>query len=126
MREQVEARYTSATVEIFLRGQPVAACAPSDRRGHHSTIHAHMPPNHRVATTEWNPQRLIEWAPLRCDPRSGGPLLGLPVDRPHATKHKDDFRVLDFDPEKEYDKQFESQREFLLGNVQFELPHRIP
>ncbi|WMY11040.1 Mu transposase domain-containing protein [Paraburkholderia phenoliruptrix] len=61
-REHVEIRYTSTTVEIFLRGQRIAAHARSDRRGHHSTIRAPMPPNHRAATTEWNPQRLIKWA----------------------------------------------------------------
>jgi transposase len=61
-REQVDVRYTMTTVEIFLRGQRIAAHARSDRRGHHSTITAHMPPNHRTATTEWNPQRLINWA----------------------------------------------------------------
>ncbi|MDN7486057.1 hypothetical protein QZM38_35190, partial [Burkholderia orbicola] len=38
------------------------AHARSERRGHHSTIAAHMPPNHRAATTEWNPQRLLKWA----------------------------------------------------------------
>lgn len=61
-REQVDVRYTKTTVEIFLRGQRIAAHAKNERRGHHTTIAAHMPPNHRAATTEWNPQRLINWA----------------------------------------------------------------
>ncbi|MFC6138534.1 IS21 family transposase [Paraburkholderia silvatlantica] len=61
-REQVDVRHTKTTVEIFLRGQRIAAHARSERRGHHTTIDAHMPPNHRAATTEWNPQRLINWA----------------------------------------------------------------
>ncbi|MDK2661897.1 Mu transposase domain-containing protein [Cupriavidus consociatus] len=61
-REQVDVRYTKGTVEIFHRGQRIAAHARCDRRGHHTTIDAHMPPNHRAATTEWNPQRLLRWA----------------------------------------------------------------
>ncbi|KVR67511.1 IS21 family transposase [Burkholderia ubonensis] len=61
-REQVDVRYTRTSVEIFHRGQRIAAHARSERRGHHSTIAAHMPPNHRAATTEWNPQRLLKWA----------------------------------------------------------------
>ncbi|WP_455289862.1 IS21 family transposase, partial [Cupriavidus necator] len=61
-REQVDVRYTKATVEIFHRGQRIAAHARNDRRGHHTTISAHMPPSHRAATTEWNPQRLLKWA----------------------------------------------------------------
>ncbi|CAB3774442.1 Mu transposase domain-containing protein [Paraburkholderia humisilvae] len=46
-REQVDARSTKTTVDIFLRGQCIAV---------------HMSPNHRAATTEWNPQQQISWA----------------------------------------------------------------
>jgi transposase len=61
-REQVDVRYTQNTVEIFHRGQRIAAHGRSDRRGHHTTIRGHMPAHHQVATTEWNPQRLLRWA----------------------------------------------------------------
>lgn len=61
-REQVDVRYTRTTVEIFHRGQRIAAHARSDRQGHHSTITAHMPAHHQVATTDWNPPRLMKWA----------------------------------------------------------------
>lgn len=61
-REQVDLRYTQHTIEIFHRGQRIAAHARSERRGHHTTIRSHMPVNHQVATTEWNPQRLLRWA----------------------------------------------------------------
>jgi transposase len=37
-REQVDVRYTQNTVEIFHRGQRIAAHGRSDRRGHHTTI----------------------------------------------------------------------------------------
>lgn len=60
-RSQVDVRATSATVEVFHRGQRVAAHARSDRGGH-TTVREHMPPNHRAATTEWNPGRLLNWA----------------------------------------------------------------
>lgn len=61
-REQVDLRYTQNTVEVFHRGQRIAAHGRSERRGHHTTIRSHMPPHHQVATTEWNPQRLLRWA----------------------------------------------------------------
>lgn len=61
-REQVDVRYTQHTIEIFHRGQRVAAHVRSERRGHHTTIRRHMPANHQAATTEWNPQRLLRWA----------------------------------------------------------------
>lgn len=60
-RSQVDVRATSATVEVFHHGQRVAAHARSDRGGH-TTVRDHMPPNHRAATTEWNPGRLLNWA----------------------------------------------------------------
>ena len=60
-RSQVDVRATSATVEVFHRGQRVAAHARSDRGGH-TTVREHMPPNHRAATAEWNPGRLLNWA----------------------------------------------------------------
>jgi transposase len=60
-RQQVDVRATGATVEVFHRGQRVAAHARSDRGGH-TTVRDHMPPNHRAATSEWNPGRLLNWA----------------------------------------------------------------
>jgi transposase len=61
-REQVDVRYTQNTVELFHRGQRIAAHGRSERRGHHTTIRSHMPAHHQAATTEWNPQRLLRWA----------------------------------------------------------------
>jgi transposase len=56
-REQVDVRYTTATVEVFHRGTRIAAHAKSDRRGAHTTLTEHMPANHQ-AVTGWDPQRL--------------------------------------------------------------------
>ncbi|MDR6496831.1 IS21 family transposase [Paraburkholderia sp. DD10] len=60
-REQVDVRYTTATVEVFRRGTRIAAHAKSDRRGAHTTLTEHMPANHQ-AITGWDPQRLRNWA----------------------------------------------------------------
>ena len=60
LREQVEVRYTTTTVEVFFKGQRVS----SHRRrydGQPSTVPEHMPSAHR-AHAEWSPSRLIRWA----------------------------------------------------------------
>ena len=60
VREQVEVRYTTNTVEIFYRGKRLT----SHRRrydGQPSTHREHMPSAHR-AHAEWTPSRLIRWA----------------------------------------------------------------
>lgn len=49
------------TVEIFHRGQRVAAHVRSAARGQHTTLTAHMPKAHQQHR-EWNPSRLIAWA----------------------------------------------------------------
>jgi transposase len=59
--QQLEARYTAATVEIFHRGQRVASHARSSGSYRHSTVSAHMPKSHQ-AHLEWTPSRLIRWA----------------------------------------------------------------
>jgi transposase len=58
IREVVEARITSATVEIFHRGARVASHAFSAVRNRHTTIPEHMPSAHR-RHAEWTPARLM-------------------------------------------------------------------
>jgi transposase len=60
LHEDVEARFTHATVEVFFRGQRVASHARLSGRGRHATDPAHMPASHR-AHAEWSPSRLIAW-----------------------------------------------------------------
>lgn len=60
VREQVELRITSTTVEILAGQQRVAVHAYSDRRGAHTTAPEHMPASHR-AHREWTPAKLIAW-----------------------------------------------------------------
>ena len=60
IREQVEVRYTTTTVEVFFKGRRVT----SHRRRYDrqpSTVLEHMPSAHR-AHAEWTPSRLIRWA----------------------------------------------------------------
>jgi transposase len=58
IREIVEARITSATVEIFHRGERVASHAFSPVRNRHSTTTEHMPSAHR-RYAEWTPARMM-------------------------------------------------------------------
>jgi transposase len=61
VREEVEARITGATVEVFHRGQRVASHVRSDKRGAHTTNPEHMPVLHQKHL-EWTPSRIVHWA----------------------------------------------------------------
>ncbi len=61
IREIVEARFTSATVEIFHKGQRIASHAFSAVGNRHSTIIEHMPSAHR-RYAEWTPARMMSEA----------------------------------------------------------------
>lgn len=58
--EEVEARFTPTTVEIFYRDKRVAAHIRSYVPYHHTTVHEHRPKSHQ-AYLEWCPSRLIHW-----------------------------------------------------------------
>jgi transposase len=58
--EQLEARSTANTVEIFHRGKRVASHVRNFTAYHHSTVREHMPKSHQ-AHLEWTPSRLIHW-----------------------------------------------------------------
>jgi transposase len=59
--QQLEARFTAATVEIFHSGKRVASHARSAAAYRHTTVKEHMPKSHQ-AHLEWTPSRLIHWA----------------------------------------------------------------
>ncbi|MFM9942545.1 MAG: IS21 family transposase [Hyphomicrobiaceae bacterium] len=61
IREIVDARITSATVEIFHKGQRIASHAFSAVRGRHTTTTEHMPSAHR-RYAEWTPARMMSAA----------------------------------------------------------------
>jgi transposase len=58
--QQLEARYTATTVELFHGGKRVASHARSSVAYRHTTIHEHMPKSHQ-AHLQWTPSRLIHW-----------------------------------------------------------------
>ena len=58
--QQLEARYTAATIELFQDGKRVASHARSSAAYRHTTVHEHMPKSHQ-AHLQWTPSRLIHW-----------------------------------------------------------------
>lgn len=60
VREQVEIRLTSSTVEVYFRGQRVASHVRNDTAWAHTTVTEHMPQNHQrhFDAVEW----MTQWA----------------------------------------------------------------
>ena len=58
--QELLARYTAGTVEIFLRGKRVASHLRDPRAGKHTTVDEHMPKSHREYL-EWSPSRIMNW-----------------------------------------------------------------
>lgn len=81
VHEAVDVRFTATTVEIFHRGQRVAAHRRSDVRGGHTTIAAHMPKAHQ-AHLEWTPSRILDWA-QGMGPETHALADAILKDRPH-------------------------------------------
>jgi len=80
-RREVEARFTTRTVEIFLSGERIAVHMRGSSNGHHTTIPEHMPSSHR-RYGEWTPAKIREEAARI------GPMLSLLIEkiiegRPH-------------------------------------------
>lgn len=59
--EQLEARVTQATIELFHNRSRVWAHRRSSVRGGFTTVAEHMPSAHR-AQAEWTPTRILSWA----------------------------------------------------------------
>ena len=66
IREQLDARITERTIELFCKGERVAVHLRGGRRGHHTTIPEHMPSAHR-RYAEWTIER------IRADAAAIGP-----------------------------------------------------
>jgi transposase len=58
--KKVEARLTQTTVEVFFRGERVAAHPRSFVKHRATTLKDHMPEHHRQVV-EWNPDRIRAW-----------------------------------------------------------------
>ena len=69
--QQLDARYTAMTVEIFHRGTRVASPIRSYAVYAATTIHEHRPKSHQ-AHLEWTPSRLINWAATVGPATAGG------------------------------------------------------
>ena len=61
IRQEVEARITDTTIEIFHKGSRVASHVRSHLRNRHTTIQQHMPSAHR-RYAEWTPSRMMRHA----------------------------------------------------------------
>jgi transposase len=81
IREIVEARITSATVEIFHKGQRVASHAFSAIGNRHTTITEHMPSAHR-RYAEWTPARMMSEA-AKVGPATVALLEAIMKAKPH-------------------------------------------
>jgi transposase len=61
LRESVWVRITARTVEVFHRGQRIAAHLRSSSQRRHTTLAEHMPSSHR-RYAEWTPERITRQA----------------------------------------------------------------
>jgi transposase len=81
IHELVDARLTVMTVELFHRGQRMAAHVRSFVRGRHTTDPAHMPKAHQ-RHLEWTPSRMINWA-RTIGAQTAALVEAILADRPH-------------------------------------------
>jgi len=61
VRKELEVRLSGRTVEVFHKGERVAAHRRSYTPDHYETLKAPMPEGHQ-RHLEWTPQRLLRWA----------------------------------------------------------------
>ncbi len=61
VRQKVDVRLTTVTVEIFLKGKRVASHVRMAKRGGYTTLAEHRPKSHQ-RYLEWTPSRIIRWA----------------------------------------------------------------
>jgi transposase len=59
--EELDARLTADTVELFRRNKRVASHVRSRKKGGFTTLSEHMPASHRHYA-KWTPERLVRWA----------------------------------------------------------------
>jgi len=81
VREVVEIRLTTSTVEVFFKNHRVASHLRRYDKGRHSTLSEHMPDSHR-RYLEWTPGRIVHWAEKN-GPATGEFIDQLLASRPH-------------------------------------------
>jgi Mu transposase, C-terminal domain len=84
LHERLEARITATSVELFHRGQRVAAHARSFTCGRPATCAAHMPKAHQ-AHAEWSPSRFIRWG-RTIGPQTAALVAAILADEPDANR----------------------------------------
>ena len=60
-REQIEARITATSIELFRKGERIAAHMRSSGNGRHTTVPEHMPSSHR-RFADWTIERITREA----------------------------------------------------------------
>ena len=61
VKQQLDARMTENTIEVFSKGERIASHPRSRQKGHHTTLNAHRPEAHQHYGN-WSPERFINWA----------------------------------------------------------------
>jgi transposase len=80
--QQLEARFTATTVEIFHHGKRIASHARSGAAYQHTVLREHMPKSHQ-AHLEWTPSRLIHWAETTAGPATAQAVRTILESKPH-------------------------------------------
>lgn len=81
IRQQVDVRATSRTIEVFSRGQRVAAHQRRYGGSRFGTDPDHMPSSHR-RYAEWTPERFRRWG-ASIGPQTAGLIVAILSSRPH-------------------------------------------
>jgi transposase len=81
VREQVDVRLTSTTVEILFKNRRVTSHKRNYVPGQHTTLNEHMPKSHQ-RFLEWTPSRIIKWA-ARNGPKTEKLVIRILENRPH-------------------------------------------
>jgi transposase len=81
IRQQVDVRITALTVEVFHRGERVAAHVRRYGGRRHGTDPEHMPSAHR-RYAEWTPERFQRWGQT-IGPSTEGLIIAILAHRPH-------------------------------------------
>jgi len=81
IRQQVDVRITTRTIEVFHRGRRVAAHQRRYGGRRHGTDPDHMPSAHR-RYAEWTPERFRRWA-RSIGPSTEGLVVAVLANRPH-------------------------------------------
>jgi len=81
IRQQVDVRATSRTIEIFLKGKRIAAHQRRYGGARFGTNPDHMPSSHR-RYAEWSPERFQRWG-ASIGPQTEGLMIAILSSRPH-------------------------------------------